>query len=443
MSVVNEFRRGYTLITTMLVMIVLFVIGAAGAMLLYYGNMTSGAMINYSKAYYNADYGLQQVAYNVMNGACNCTNNGCGMQTTTLPTGGTVQVITQSDANNKTCFIESIGTGQTGGEVVRAITVSTGGSNWGALGVINGSISTSGSVAINGCDYIDQCEATGLLEGPNLKLTMTGNPNLYTCQNNPNPNNPKGIVGDPYIRKTTSTDIAQLVTPFNSFSQLQNYILTEVANYFGTTTNGSSINAPTQNNSCYCSGSATVNGSSISCGSQPLSNNCSIYYIGGKLDVDFTNYANSGNFGSNQLIYANGNINITLNGNSYINGGLLYTPNTLNLVVNGSSQIGHQSPITFIANNASIVINGTSSINGLIMINNLSNIGTGNSSINGALYVNNVDISNGINLSGNASINFNYSVLSQIASNYSNLFNPVNCYSNGTQQAMLNAVTLY
>jgi len=430
-------KKGYILITTMLVMIVLFVIGIAGAMLVYYGNMTSGAMINYSKAYYNADYGLQQVAYNVMNGACNCTNNGCGISQT-LPTGGTVQVITQSDTNNKTCFIESIGTGQTGGQVAKAVMVSTGGSNWGALGVINGSISTSGSVAINGCDYIDQCEATGLLEGPNLKLTMTGNPNLYTCQNNPNPNNPKGIGGDPYTRKTTSTDIAQLVTPFNSFSQLQNYILTEVANYFGTTTNGSSINAPTQNNSCYCSGSATVNGSSISCGSQPLSNNCSIYYIGGKLNVS------SANFESNQIIYVNGNININITNDRFpIDGGLLYTPGTLTLVANGNSQIGYQSPTTFIANNASIVINGTSSINGLIMINNLSNFGTGNSSINGALYVNNVSISNGINLSGNASINFNYSVLSQIASNYSNLFNPVNCYSNGTQQVMLNAVTLY
>ena len=133
MSVVNGFRRGYTLITTMLIMIVLFVIGAAGALLVYYGNMTSGAMVNYSKAYYNADYGLQKVAYNVMNGACNCTNNGCGISQT-LPTGGTVQVITQSDANNKTCFIESIGTGQTGGEVVRVITVSTGGVKLGNFG---------------------------------------------------------------------------------------------------------------------------------------------------------------------------------------------------------------------------------------------------------------------------------------------------------------------
>ena len=125
-------NRGYTLITTMLVMIALFVIGIAGAMLVYYGNMTSGAMINYSKAYYNADYGLQKVAYNVMNGACNCTNNGCGISQT-LPTGGTVQVITQSDTTNKTCFIESMGTGQTGGEVVRAITVSTGGGKTGEL----------------------------------------------------------------------------------------------------------------------------------------------------------------------------------------------------------------------------------------------------------------------------------------------------------------------
>jgi len=174
-----------------------------------------------------------------------------------------------------------------------------------------------------------------------------------------------------------------------------------------------------------------------------LSNNCSIYYIGGNLDVNFTNYANSGNFGSNQLIYTNGNINITLNGNSYINGGLLYTPNTLNLVVNGSSQIGHQSPITFIGNNGSITITGSSNIKSLIMINNLTNIGTGSSSINGALYANTVSASNGISLSGSSSINFNYSVLSQIASNYPNLFNPVNCYSNGTQQTMLNAVTLY
>ena len=437
-------NKGYTLITTMLIITVLFVIGATGAMLIYYGNMTSGAMINYSKAYYNADYGLQQVAYNVMNGTCRCTNNGCGISQT-LPTGGTVQVITQSDVNNRTCFIESIGTGQTGGEVVRAIMVPKRGSNWVTLGVINGSISMSGGTAINGCDYTDQCEVTGLLEGPNVTLTRSGSAtNSYTCQNNPNPNSPAGILGDPYISKTTSKDIVQLVTHFNSFSQLQNYILTEVANYFGTTTNGSSINAPTQNYSCYCSGSATFNGSIISCGFLPLSNSCSIYYIGGNLTVNFPNYANSGNFGSNQLIYTNGNINITLNGNSYINGGLLYTPNTLNLVANGSPQIGQQSPITFIANNGNINITGSSRINSLIMINNLTNIGTGSSSINGALYVNNVSASNGISLSGTSSINFNYAILSQIASTYPNLFNPVNCYSsNSAQQNMLNAVTLY
>jgi len=425
-------NRGYTLITTMLVMIVLFVIGIAGAMLVYYGNMTSGAMINYSKAYYNADYGLQQVAYNVMNGNCNCTNNGCGIPTTTLPTGGTVQVITQSDANNKTCFIESIGTGQTGGEVAKAITISTGGSNWGALGMINGSLSIDESAAINGCDYIDQCEAPGLLEGSNL--TLPNLPNLYTCQNNPNPNNPKGIGGDPYTRTTTSTDIAQLVTPFNSFSQLQNYILTEVANYFGTTTNGSSINAPTQNQSCYCNGDATASGSSISCGSQPLSNNCSIYYIGGNLTV------NSATFGNNQIIYANSGINITGNTLS-ITGGLLYTPNTLTIDTDGNSQIGYQSPTTLIANNANIDMDDTASINGLFMINNLSDFSIENSSVNGALYINNT--SDEIDLSDNTSINFNYAILQTITSAFPSLFNPINCYSQGQQQVMLNAVSLY
>ena len=304
----------------------------------------------------------------------------------------------------------------------------------------------SGGTAINGCDYKDQCEVTGLLEGPNnVGLTRSGSStNSYTCQNNPNPNSPAGILGNPYIRKTTSTDIVQFVTPFNSFSHLQNYILTEVANYFGTTTNGSSINDPTQNNSCFCSGNATVNGSIISCGFLPLSNNCSIYYIDGNLTIN-----NSITFKNNQMIYAKNGINVNLNGSSYINGGLLYTPNTLNLVANGSPQIGQQSPITFIANNASISINGSSRVNSLIMINNLTNIGTGSSSINGALYVNKVSASNGISLSGTSSINFNYSVLSQIANTFPNLFNPVNCYSNGTQQtmlkqqAMLNAVTLY
>jgi len=84
-------------------------------------------------------------------------------------------------------------------------------------------------------------------------------------------------------------------------------------------------------------------------------------------------------------------------------------------------------------------MHGTSNINGLILTNNLGQFQIGNATINGAIYANN---SAGTE-SGNASINFNYAILSQIASTFPNLFNPVNCYSNGTQQVMLNAVTLY
>jgi type II secretory pathway pseudopilin PulG len=433
MSVVKKFRRGYTLITTMLVMIVLFVIGIAGAMLVYYGNMTSGAMINYSKAYYNADYGLQQVAYNAMNGACSCANNDCGMFQK-LPTGGTVQVITQSDTNNKTCFIESIGTGQTGGQVVRAIAISTGSSNWGALGVIGGSVSIGGSPAINGCDYINQCEATGLLKGSNL--TLNGNLNSYTCQSNPHPNNPQGIVGNPYTKTTTSTDVAQLITNFNSFSQLQSYLQNQVANYFGATANSDgSIGTPTQNPSCYCNNSAMTSSSGITCGTTAMPNSCSYYYIGGSLSIG------SASFENNQIIYADGGINITGNTLS-ISGGLLYTPNLLTIDTHGNTQIGgYTQPTTLIASNASIDMHGTSSINGLLMINNLSDFSIGNSSVNGALYVNNA--SDGINLSGNTSINFNYAILQTITSAFPNLFNPINCYSQGPQQVMLNAETLY
>jgi len=120
---------------------------------------------------------------------------------------------------------------------------------------------------------------------------------------------------------------------------------------------------------------------------------------------------------------------------------LLYTPNTLTIDTHGNSQIGYPNPTTLIAGNASIDMHGTASINGLFMINNLSDFSIGNSSVNGALYVNNT--SDGINLSGNTSINFNYAILQTITSAFPNLFNPINCYSQGQQQVMLNAVTLY
>jgi len=431
MSVVNEFRRGYTLITTMLVMIVLFVIGIAGAMLVYYGNMTSGAMINYSKAYYNADYGLQKVAYNAMNYVCSCANNGCGIPTTTLPTGGTVQVITQSDANNKTCFIESIGTGQTGGEVVRAIAISTDISNWGAFGIINGSIGIFGSGSINGCDIQDGCQATGILYGSNASISGF---NTYSCQYVKN--NPKGIYGNPATKLTNATNVAQLITPFSSLfsnsNSMNNYITTQMCSYFYNTTQCNFANTPTQNQSCYCNGNATASNGTITCGSTNLATNCSYYYISGTLTVYSTT------FGENQVVYANNGINITGNTLS-ISGGLLDTPNTLTIYTHGNSQIGYPNPTTLLSGNASINMHGTSNINGLILTSNLGKFQIGNATINGAIYANN-SISTE---SGNASINFNYAILSQIASTYPNLFNPVNCYSNGTQQVMLNAVTLY
>jgi len=419
----------------MLVMIVLFVIGIAGAMLVYYGNMTSGAMINYSKAYYNADYGLQKVAYNAMNYVCNCANNGCGIPTTRLPTGGTVQVITQSDANNKTCFIESIGTGQTGAEVAKAITVSTGGSNWGAFGIINGFIGIFGSGSINGCDTQDGCQATGILHGSN---TIISGFSTYSCQYVPN--NTKGIYGNPATQPTNATNVAQLITPFSSLfsnsNSMNNYITTQMCSYFYNTTQCNFANTPTQNQSCYCNGNATASNGTITCNnltsSTNLATNCNYYYISGTLTV------NSTTFGQNQVVYANSGINITGNTLS-ISGGLLDTPNTLTIDTHGNSQIGYPNPTTLLSGNTSIDMHGTSNINGLILTNNLGQFQIGNATINGAIYANNSASTE----SGNASINFNYAILSQIASTFPNLFNPVNCYSNGTQQVMLNAVTLY
>jgi len=410
-------------------MIVLFVIGIAGAMLVYYGNMTSGAMINYSKAYYNADYGLQKVAYNVINDTCNCTNNGCGISQT-LPTGVTVQVITQSDANNKTCFIESIGTGQTGGEVVRAITVSTG-ANWGAFGIINGSISNFGSGYINGCDIQDGCQATGVFYGSNASISGF---NTYSCQSASN--NTNGIYGNPAIQEINATDVAQLITPFSSlfsnYNSMNNYITTQMCSYFYNTTQCNFANQPTQNQSCYCNGNATASNGTITCGSTSLVTNCNYYYINGTLTI------NSTTFRENQVVYANNDINITGN-NLSMGGGLLDTPNTLTINTNGNSKIGYPNPIIFLSGNTSINISNTSNINGLILTSNLNQFQTGNATINGAIYVNNLTSSGDIT----ANINFNYATLSKIVSAFPNLFKSVNCYTDEMQQDMFNAVTLY
>jgi len=88
-----------------------------------------------------------------------------------------------------------------------------------------------------------------------------------------------------------------------------------------------------------------------------------------------------------------------------------------------------------------IDMDDTASINGLFMINNLSDFSIENSSVNGALYINNT--SDEIDLSDNTSINFNYAILQTITSAFPSLFNPINCYSQGQQQVMLNAVSLY
>ena len=208
-----------------------------------------------------------------------------------------------------------------------------------------------------------------------------------------------------------------------------------MCSYFYNTTQCNFANTPTQNQSCYCNGNATASNGTITCNnltsSTNLATNCNYYYISGMLTV------NSTTFGQNQVVYAN-NINIIGNTLS-ISGGLLDTPNTLIIDTHGNSQIGYPNPTTLLSGNTSIDMHGTSNINGLILTNNLGQFQIGNATINGAIYANNSTSAG----SGNASINFNYAILSQIASTFPNLFNPVNCYSNGTQQVMLNAVTLY
>ncbi len=389
MYIKSQKQSGYILITTMLVMIILFVIGIAGAMLVYYGNMTSGAMINYSKAYYNSDYGLQQVAYNAMNGICNCQNNGCSFSQT-LPTGGSVNVITQADTNNITCFIESIGTGQNGGQVAKAVAIS-GGSSWAALGVINGSLDVKGSGSVSGCDSM--CNSTGILEGNSLSIYIQKG-EYNGCTNLPH--NLQGVYGNPATNSTSLSDVSQLITKSSTFSQLQTDILTQA-----------------QTQGCYCSGDATASGSSITCGSSPLPTTCQYYYINDDLNVNSSYMPNN-----IQTIYAN----------------------ELEISTNGNSVIGSQSvPVILIANSADITMVGTSSINGLLIFNTLDDFSIGNSSIYGAMYVNNAENTD----SGNASINFNYAILSQITNAFPNIFQPINCYSQGTQESLLNASTLY
>ncbi|GAB6078299.1 hypothetical protein [Hydrogenobaculum acidophilum] len=522
-------QSGYTLITTMLVMIILFVIGIAGALLVYYGNMTSTAMINYQKAYYNADYGLQQAAYNAMNGICNCQNNGCGMSQN-LPTGGTVTVITQADTNNTTCFIESIGKGQTGGQVAKAVAISTGGSNWGALGILNGAIMNFfGSAAINGCDYTDNCQAAGLLRGNGLSIVL--GLNYYTCQSNPNSNNPQGIIGNPAVKTISAPDIAKMITNYPSFSALQQAIQDMACPPDGS----SCLNIPNPASlpsNCVCYGSAVSNdGQTIQCNSiTTLSSSCSSYYIAGVFN------ANNGFTLNNQNLYAVGGINIDgpfnlsnatvvsdaatnmnstinatnsniyvstgsiafdstsilsgtkvydgmgdiyfngangqnitadlcggnpcnssndsivyTNGATFVNGpiqgGLLYGNGGLTIQgINGNREVGtSQEPVVAISgigsnSNMTIDMSGTTQFNGLIMAYMLGNFNIGNNQINGALYAN--DLAN-FNVGGNASINFNYNILSQIVNDFPNIFQPVNCYSQGTQESLLNASTLY
>jgi hypothetical protein len=123
---------------------------------------------------------------------------------------------------------------------------------------------------------------------------------------------------------------------------------------------------------------------------------------------------NSTTFGENQVVYANDGINITGN-NLSISGGLLDTPGISSINTLGNSTIGYPNPTTLLSRNTSINMLGTSNIiNGLILTSNLGEFQIGNATINGAIYAN-----RSINLEiGNTSINFNYAILSQIASTY-------------------------
>ncbi len=305
--------RGYTLITTMMVMVVLFVIGAAGALLAYYGDMTSGAMTNFAKAYYNADYGIREAMYNANNYFCNCANDGCGFSQT-MPTGGAIKVITNTDQAGRTCFIESIGTGQTGGYVAKVASVAGNVSNWGAAGMLNGiSSNFFGSMSINGCDFQDECLAVGLVTSASNISNLTGL-DLQTCSNIQNPNNPKGIMGSSYYKSTGATDVTPLITPFSSFDQpssgepsLVSYLQNQAC-----PPDGSSCLTPPQQPSgnCYCNGNVTMDSSGNMTCNMISSYNMSqctthYYYATGTIT------ASSGVSLNGETIYAGGGINIS------------------------------------------------------------------------------------------------------------------------------------
>ncbi|MGC8580650.1 MAG: hypothetical protein ACP5MB_11455, partial [bacterium] len=163
-------------------------------------------------------------------------------------------------------------------------------------------------------------------------------------------------------------------------------------------------------------------------------------------DLCGNSHCNSNN---DSIVFTNGILNIY----GPIQGGLLYGNGGLSISgVNGNGDVGTTTePVVAISGmgtNASMNISmsetnpmsGTTQFNGLIMSWLLGNFTIENNQINGALYANNLV---SFSVGDNASINFNYAILSQIANAFPTLFDSVNCYNNGPQQVMLNAMTLY
>lgn len=375
--------KGFSLITTVMVLLVMLVIGGAAAFITYYSMQATRSYAKFTVASQAASSGLYQAISQTINqNKCLSYYNVNPFTLNNLSV--TPAVYGFADNLSSNCMIISVAN-YNGANVYRTTIVPlkvVTGAAWG-VGP-NSNLTLNGNSIITGCDPSNTCNTTGLAYNPNGSSILI-NPsmplpvqnNCNTSANNQNSFNNK-FFGQPPTQQINYNDFTSSITNFSNFSALQNAITNYINNILSSKNSQNPPTIPTAPtnipSSCKYSGGSSCNlqGNQIICGSGSTA-----------VTINLSSCPNV-DLGSSTLNILPGS-NITgLNSTPSIWAGNVqtYDPNGYGSISNDTFNVGNAN--FYISNNFNI-LNGnasSSSVNfgsGTIMANNIVYNPNGNS----------------------------------------------------------------
>mgnify|MGYP001773396894 CR=1 FL=1 len=451
-------ERGFILVTTLVIFLVLFILGAAAMYISEVGFRIHRAETRWQALEKASNSGLMKYASDVIKGTIRCGDsrtysvNGVNVEVRAVSAGGS-------------CFVWSKATMGDAKVVKVANFNATSNTNYAAIVIRSlSNLVVDGSSSINSCDL--DCRVPAVVIGNDIPDNYVENL-VVNC-----PRNPKGInaLVDPVVENAPMPPslVERIFNGINNRNDLLNLLSQRFSVTFNNGTPGGLSGVPASCSFNY--NNCTASGNTITCGKETITWNGTAYMVGTsvcpKIDlgpnatltfsgVSFTGggaiAANqitfsqrSGTSGDgelvlvarNQITMSSNNISISkpthmfaqnydisgnglnVNATSVIYSGGAGVGN-LNINLSSNSQLGTtENPVLIISdNNINLSRNGTAEINGVIFTteanNNFSISGNGNFTIRG-MIVSDSNRNNNLNISGNLSIWFDKGVIQKL-----------------------------